>query len=44
LPFHAPLFCSAVKGKAEVLLKNADTAMYHAKQVKSMYCLYDDSM
>ena len=29
---------------AEVLLKNADTAMYHAKQVKSMYCFYDDSM
>ena len=29
---------------AELLLKNADTAMYHAKQVKSMYCFYDDSM
>jgi GGDEF domain-containing protein len=29
---------------AESLLKNADTAMYHAKLVKSMYCYYIDSM
>jgi len=29
---------------AEVLLKNADTAMYHAKLVKNMYSFYDDYM